>query len=341
MTTNPNPQKYFIITAGPTGSGKTALVDMILEQLKINKPYNYTKFLIDDLVESDKIYIEAVSDITNKLESECKKNEIVDDNCMKAIFDNPSDDLLNNFYNAYLKARYSGCGVGCNKALDNELMKLNAKKPDIVVFEITGINIPKWLLEESFIPHDYMIIFAYSLVKVDTLIQRNASRAYTGYKDFRKNKSKGFRLPNIKPKFLQETIETITKNLITLYNKCINVNSGGVNNEDVNSEDVCGKKKISRLFVSNNNNDTHQLVFDSLDGNPDKLIEAIKSSIGNHDGAPGSSANNSSASGSSANNSSASGSSVSGSSGGGNKINKTSHKKKSKHIKNKKRTRKG
>jgi hypothetical protein len=109
------------------------------------------------------------------------------------------------------------------------------------------------------------------------------------------------------------------------------VNSGGVNNEDVNSEDVCGKKKISRLFVSNNNNDTHQLVFDSLDGNPDKLIEAIKSSIGNHDGAPDSSVNNSSASGSSA----------SGSSGGGNKINKTSHKKKSKYIKNKKRTRKG
>jgi hypothetical protein len=331
MTNNPNPQKYFIITAGPTGSGKTALVDMILEQLKINKPYNYTKFLIDDFVESDKIYIEAVSDITNKLESECKKNEIVDDNCMKAIFDNPSDDLLNNFYNAYSKARYSGCDVGCNAKLDNELMKLNAKKPDIVVFEITGINIPIWLLDESFIPHDYMIIFAYSLVKVDTLIQRNASRAYTGYKDFRKNKSKGFRLPNIKPKFLQETIETITKNLITLYNKCINVNSG-----DVNSGDVCGKKKISRLFVSNNNKDKHQLVFDSLDGDSDKLIEAIKSSIGNHDGAPDSSVNNSSASGSSA-----SGSSVSGSSGGGNKINKTSHKKKPKHIKNKKRTRKG
>lgn len=256
------PDKYFIITAGPTGSGKTKLVDVVLQHLKILKPTDYTFFLIDELVENDPDYIKAVDDIVSNIENTCRNtkdvNDVGVDACIKNSFDNPTDDLLTKFEKAYFDARKNGCTdkKGCDDELDNKIKNIRQTNPSVVVFEITGVNIPSWLLNDSFIPQDYIIIFAYSLVNIETLIKRNKLRAYTGYLNFRGHNKKSFRLPNIKKTFLDKTIAQIISNLEILYNKCITVKEPlkePLKEEDLNSGHVCGTKKIHRLFVSDNN----------------------------------------------------------------------------------------
>ena len=91
-------KKYFIITAGPTGSGKTKLVEKTLEKLNINPKTEYTKFLIDDLIENDDDYKRLVKEIIKDVEVQCHENcdilyqkscKII---CEKFKYLNPSDN---------------------------------------------------------------------------------------------------------------------------------------------------------------------------------------------------------------------------------------------------------
>ena len=48
--TNP----YIIVTLGPTGSGKTSMINAVISYLRLD--VNYNQFLIDDLVENNDTY---------------------------------------------------------------------------------------------------------------------------------------------------------------------------------------------------------------------------------------------------------------------------------------------
>ena len=57
---------YIIITSGPRGAGKTLLADKTIEYLKLfdkDMSTTFTKILIDELIENNKVYKEKISSI--------------------------------------------------------------------------------------------------------------------------------------------------------------------------------------------------------------------------------------------------------------------------------------
>ena len=257
-----NPEKYFIITAGPTGSGKTGLVNVTFAKLGIDEKTEYTKFLIDDLIENDAVYKKQIREIIDNIDKECKTKQEHD--CEKNKYINPSSELLTQFNTLYFEVRdttgckeYSDEGANCGLILDNRL-KAIAKmeiKPFIIVFEITGISIPKWLLNNDFIPDDYTIIVSYSFVNFTNLLIRNTSRTYKtiiDFKDDTTNTKPAPRLPDIRPEVFKKKIITIKTIIIELYNKCI----------ITHTPTVCGSRKIDRLLIYDNNS-TYTNIFDS------------------------------------------------------------------------------
>lgn len=282
-----SPTKYFIITAGPTGSGKTGLVNVTLAKLGIDEKTEYTKFLIDDLIENDNVYKEKIRKIINKIDEECMTEQNKDD-CEKNKYTNPSSELLTQFNNSYFEVRNTvGCKEhiqekeqNCNEVLDNRLKAIFKMevKPFIIVFEITGSSIPKWLLNSEFIPDDYTIIVSYSLVNFTNLLNRNISRAYKSIINFKHdttNTKPAPRLPDIQPTVFKKTIGAIYNIIIELYNKCINIH------DDIDVS-TCGTRKIDRLLIFDNNK-YYNIIFDSLidtDMSETELKAKIVSAIG-------------------------------------------------------------
>ena len=280
-----NPKKYFIIIAGPTGSGKTGLVNVTLAKLGIDAKTEYTKFVIDDLIENDNVYKSQIREIIDNIDKECKTKQEQKDDCEKNKYINPSSELLAQFNTLYFKVRNTiGCkeyiqeGQNCNEVFDHRL-KATAEmeiKPSIIVFETTGASIPKWLLNNDFIPDDYTIIVSYSLVNFTNLVIRSTSRAYETMIDFKydtTNTKPAPRLPDIRPEVFKTIIMTIKDIIIKLYNECI----------ITHTPTVCGSRKIDRLLIYDNNS-TYTNIFDSL-VNPfitkEEFTKLLDSSLGN------------------------------------------------------------
>ena len=181
-----NKQKYFIITAGPTGSGKSSLIIETLKQLKIeNEPYE--KILVDDLVENDDKYKDRVNKIISDTEEECYY-DINKLSCEKNKYENPNQKLLDAFKNAYFTTRQEpGClnnqeNKSCDVINDDKIKNTKNKH---IIFEFTGSYIPTWLLNLNWIHVNYKIIFTYSLVHLNKLIERNKSRAFKAIEEFK------------------------------------------------------------------------------------------------------------------------------------------------------------
>jgi Ni2+-binding GTPase involved in maturation of urease and hydrogenase len=100
-------KKYYIITAGPTGSGKTKLIDNTIKHLNLNSSNNnlYKKFLVDDLVENDQIYKDKISTIIKDIETECKNDYTNSTECEKEKYINPDENLIKKFNDAYFEVR--------------------------------------------------------------------------------------------------------------------------------------------------------------------------------------------------------------------------------------------
>ena len=133
------------------------------------------------------------------------------------------------------------------------------------------MNIPNWLLNPTYIPDEYRVIFSYSLVNIPNLVERNKSRAYSGYLNYISDKTQNhaFRLPNVNEEKITDLVTSIKTKLKTLYENCIKTNN----------EIVCGEKKIDRLLIFDNNGKKHKLVFDSYidiidDYEFEKIIDA-------------------------------------------------------------------
>jgi len=225
--------KYFILLGGPTGSGKTDLIQAIFTHLGISTETKYDKFIIDDLVENDPFYKKQVDSILSQLKLSCKKTN-KKQNCMKTFFQAPSDELFNQFENAYKKTRSKpgGClayqkeGNTCDNIFQNRLANYfnknnkNNNYADIVVLETTGTRILEWLLKlDILLPSTYEIIIGYSLVSIPNLILRNTSRTYETYKKYQSNPTHNPapRLPRAKKEHFLKYFTTITKILTTLH----------------------------------------------------------------------------------------------------------------------------
>jgi hypothetical protein len=283
MEYKPKPDKYFIITSGPTGSGKTGLINITLQQLGIDETTEYTTFLIDALIENDSIYKQKIREIIIQIEADCMKRK--ENDCERNKYTKPSSELLEQFKNVYFDVRREhGCkdyvlnnGPNCEKILDNQLRGVAKmeNKPFIIVFEITGTYIPKWLLSSEYIPDDYIIIVTYSLVNFKNLLIRNTYRAYKSIVDFKNdstNTKPAPRLPDIREDVFKKTIISIKNTIIELYKKCM---------RDYNIE-LCGNRKIDRLLLFDNNTKYKNIFDSSIETymTEKELLKRLDSSLG-------------------------------------------------------------
>jgi hypothetical protein len=250
---------YFIITSGVAGSGKTNLPEYTKQYLKKQPIASKLKLeekpvfiYIDDLVETNQGYKNAVKDIIIQREM-IKKNELDD---TKNVVDEASlikQNVLTNFEKAYYKARKTPKNGRNLNTINDQNIKDAIQNGRNIVFEFTGKYIPKWLLSaEYFQKTSYYIIFAYSLVRKDALIERNKKRAIQTISNFYKaakgenltgNNIHAPRLPDINDKTMTLWIEMLNTTLNHLYRSCF----------IEKSNEICGDVPIDRLLVFENN----------------------------------------------------------------------------------------
>ena len=267
--------KYFIVTAGVTGSGKSSLIDKTKKYLQIPHEEELSKILIDDLIEQDPKYKKKVKGIISAVQNDCQENT----ECIRNKYTTPESTLLKKFENAYFETRRShGClsntediTIPTCDELNDEILKASIENRKHIVLETTGGYIPKWILNHNWIPSEYTIVFSYTLVSLENLILRNKSRAYKGISNFQKNDT------NPAPRFPDCSREELEKKVTHLKNVLIDLYSSCVFSHDVNK---CGTSKINRLLVFDNNNSLH-IIFDSNDNNKgiDQFISTISSAL--------------------------------------------------------------
>jgi len=278
-------KKYFIITAGATGSGKTGLIDATMKYLNIPSNEPFAKILVDDLVENDPKYKKKVNAIIKNVHNKCEN----DTKCETNAYNNPesikaekSVDLFKDFGDAYFTTRKTpGClseSENTNAPTCDELNDDNIKKSEEegkhIIFEFTGYYIPNWLLNPDWIPNDYNIVFSYSLVTLENLIKRNKSRAYSAIEKFEEdNTNPAPRLPDVSNETLKKVVTNIKNVLIDLYDSCV------LHHND----EKCGSKKIDQLLLFDNNGSSLKHVFDSQKDAKTKqeFINKIGPSFGN------------------------------------------------------------
>jgi hypothetical protein len=209
----------------------------------------YTKLLIDDLVENDTFYKEEILKLVHEITESCNHEQ----ECIKKQIETPDINTSKRMESIYFKTREKkGCVKGCDSTLDEQLMNIKNTKPQIVVFEITGLTIPKWLLDIKIIPNDYKVVVSYSMVRIDNLIHRNKLRVYESFQKFIKDTQNepAPRLPDHSKAF--NRLVKIKTQLIELYKQCI----------IYKKSEICGGKQIDRLLIFDNNK-IFKLIFDN------------------------------------------------------------------------------
>ena len=196
-----------LVTAGPTGAGKSSLMHVAGKELELVDPL---AFLIDDYVENDDVYKQDVREILrNRADLERSLSE-------------PSEEILQSFKKAYSKARDEGCnrGGGCNSQLDADVMEAFEVGRDII-FETTGRNYPGWLIQLAD-EHGYESNIAYTLASVCKLIARNKSRAVKQTLEFLAGNTKSApRLPDVSQHAYKKSLDEIEKALFYVLRNCV------------------------------------------------------------------------------------------------------------------------
>lgn len=306
-------QSFFIITAGPTGAGKSGVLNKTLsliekenniklKELPNNFDYKnnrykrvkskniegileYKRFLIDDLVEQSPEYKKEVKKL---IYDECNKLDI--DYCINDK--DKLDKLIRRFEKIYFKIRGSWRD---KNSLDNKLDKALQKSianGDNIVFETTGLGPLNWLMDyiTKGVSTEYNVILSYSLVEYCKLIERNKKRTVDSVKLLMENnEANAPRLPDVRDvpitnKF-KKTVKGIKKTLLDIVdNNCVVKDFDDTNN-NINKK-FCSNHPINRLLLSNNNPDKNEkksnenFIFDSNKNKFNKRI--IKKYINKH-----------------------------------------------------------
>lgn len=253
----PESKPFVIITVGPTGAGKTGLVNETIKHCELNSNPSPRVFLVDDLVVNNPKYKEEVSGI---ISTKGITTATVED-----LMTQP--DIIKAFNDAYFRVRNSADCVkddpkNCNEFNDSEMMKAIKAKQSFVL-EITGSSIPKWFLDRGWLGGDtesYDVFVSCVLVSsLNTLIERNKSRFKQSFLLFTSDPTNNPapRLPNITQREFNDSIVNITKTVTDMYNKCV---LPGKYKQD---ESKCGNENIDQLLVFSNNNEGMKLEFDS------------------------------------------------------------------------------
>lgn len=248
---------FVIITVGPTGAGKTGLVNETIKHCGLKSNSSPRVFLVDDLVVNNQKYKDKVLAIIreHKITSETLHQDVTD----KTVID--------AFNEAYWEVRKSpNCVVSdeknCDDVTDSE-MKKAIKARQSFVLEITGSSIPAWLLGREWLGMDtdsYDVFVSCVFVSnLDDLIKRNMSRFKQAFESFIRDpiKNPAPRLPNITHKPFNQTIDTIKKTVTDMYSSCV------LPDKSKKDELKCGNENIDQLLVFSNNNEGMKLEFDS------------------------------------------------------------------------------
>jgi len=237
-----------LITIGPTGSGKSGLIDQSIKQL--NRPGEWHQFLIDDYVENDPIYKKQVLGIlTDELRSQ-----------LDALIE-PTPELYSKFNDAYFSVRKNiGCGRagqgGCDAQFDKDIEEAIQAGQNIV-FEMTGTYYPKWLVEKT--QGRYEIVLAYTLVNICELVQRNTNRAVISSKRFISNPLQvpAPRLPNVSASGpYRDNVEKVKQ----VFFQIIDNNCLAVQQQSQLNREFCSPYPISRILLFDNNVSPMRLV---------------------------------------------------------------------------------
>jgi hypothetical protein len=261
---------YFIITAGPTGTGKTSLVNKTLEHLGINPNLPIKRLLIDDLVEQNQVYKNGVDKIIDEVTKECNGDEKCEDE--------EYEKNVKNFYDSYSKVRGSTCNndtkLNCDDYLETKLIEAIGDKVNIIVFETTFRSGISWIYE--FIPSFYKVVLVFSFVNYNMLKDRIKSRfrdSLTKYKDDKKINAP--RLVDTQDKVFVHAHELILRSLYNFYKDCF---------LHYTDEKTCMQShKLNRLLISDNTL-SHRFEYDSGESRnnlptPDQLNLIVRTII--------------------------------------------------------------
>jgi hypothetical protein len=248
---------FVIITVGPTGAGKTGLVNETIKYCRLNSNSSPRVFLVDDLVVNNQKYKEEVNAII-------KNYDMTDDTVETSMTD---PNVIAAFNQAYWNVRRSGDCVkerpqNCDDVTDSEMKEAIDAKQSFVL-EITGSSIPAWLLGREWLgtnTDSYDVFVSCVFVSnLDDLIQRNKSRFKQAFESFIRDpiKNPAPRLPNITPGQFNKTIVTIKNTVTDMYSSCV------LPEESKKDERKCGNENIDQLLVFSNNNEGMKLEFDS------------------------------------------------------------------------------
>jgi hypothetical protein len=247
-----NKQPYIIITNGVVGSGKTTLIAETIKYYQLD--IDYTPIMIDNLVEQHPKYKTQIRNILKEVALKCKN----DRKCFLSKISYPETELLDKFSKAYYDVRTNkNCIDGYVETCDeyNDIMIRDAVMNNKnIVFETQGIVIPKWLLDD-FVPYNYRVIFAYSLVSLHKLVRRNTERALKSILLFEKNNNNPApRLPDVRKEILAEKVKVVIDTMQYVLRECMN---------STKLKSLCPKRKIDAVIVFDNDTDMYVKIFDS------------------------------------------------------------------------------
>lgn len=263
---------YILITCGPTGSGKSSLIDKSIDYLKLERPLDKNIFIIDNLVEQNPDYKNKSKKILKKYFS--KNDYTVIEQKIKKIIDTPinKNTIFKNFTKAYFDTRKFGCKYkSCDKSFDKSIHSTIDKKENFIL-ETTGRSFPTIV---GWTDNKYKIFISYSLVEFCTLIERNVKRMTEQIKSFlskERNNSLAPRLPDIRLQIFGEVVSNILKTLVEIIDYCNNESC----KTNKNKFETSTERKF-RLIIFDNTEYSKKPIFDSNDKN--KNLRKIKKKI--------------------------------------------------------------
>ena len=215
-----NSTPYIIITNGMVGSGKTGLINKVINYYKLSN--SYEKYLIDDLIETNVFYKNGINKLINQ---ECENKFELCDN-LKNKINNKDNVLIQYFNNLYFdtrgKTENRHCGENNEQTCDNYLdIKLSnaISQSKNIVFESTGTYYLEWLidfLKKS--PTPYTIYYAFVILDYCENINRNKTRVMESIQKYITNPDE-----NSAPRYPNTDIENFKKNENAMLNNLWNL----------------------------------------------------------------------------------------------------------------------